>query len=116
GPTLFIYGGVNEVGAAMLLGPLVLIIAVVCLFGFMAVAPNDARVLLLFGEYRGSVKESGVYWVNPFFTKRKVSLRVRNFETGGERVEEHKDASGHVVKPQGRSTGRPSKVNDRDGN
>ncbi len=117
GPVLFIVG-VSGVGPpAFVLGAILAwAVSIVCMFGFMAVAPNDARVLLLFGEYKGSVKESGFFWVNPFFTKRKVSLRVRNFETGGERLEEHKDAAGHVIKPQGRSTGRPSKVNDRDGN
>ncbi len=117
GPGLIVAGGTGVGPSALVpLGIVALIASVVCMFGFMAVAPNDARVLLLFGEYRGSVKESGFYWVNPFFSKKKVSLRVRNFETGGERIEEHKDAAGHVVKPQGRSTGRPSKVNDRDGN
>ena len=35
----------------------------------MAIAPNDARVLLLFGDYRGTVRTSGFYWVNPFFTQ-----------------------------------------------
>ena len=86
------------------------------LFGFQAVAPNDARVMLLFGEYRGSVTESGFYWVNPFFTKKKISLRVRNFETGSITTPEQKDATGKVVQHGGRSAGRPSKVNDRDGN
>jgi regulator of protease activity HflC (stomatin/prohibitin superfamily) len=88
----------------------------ICLFGLMAIAPNDARVLLLFGEYRGSIKESGFVWVNPFFSKKKVTLRVRNFETGGSRVDERKDSAGHVTQAGGRSSGRPSKVNDRDGN
>ena len=52
----------------------------VALFGVMAVAPNQARVLLLFGDYKGSVKDSGFFWVNPFFSKKKVSLRIRNFD------------------------------------
>lgn len=50
------------------------------LFGFFIVEPNKAVVLLLFGEYKGSVKASGFFWVNPFMTKKKISLRVRNFE------------------------------------
>jgi regulator of protease activity HflC (stomatin/prohibitin superfamily) len=86
------------------------------MFGFMAIAPNDSRVLLLFGEYKGTVKESGFYWVNPFFSKKKVSLRVRNFETGSHSTPERKDASGNVLTKAGHSPGRPSKVNDRDGN
>ena len=49
--------------------------------GFLVVNPGDARVLVLFGSYKGSVKTPGWYWANPFLTKRKVSLRIRNFET-----------------------------------
>ena len=86
------------------------------LFGLMAIAPNQARVLLLFGDYRGSVKSSGFFWVNPFFSKKKVSLRVRNFETGSVILQEQKDAAGRVLQKKSRSAGRPSKVNDRDGN
>lgn len=90
--------------------------ALICLFGLIAVAPNEARVLLLFGEYKGSVIESGFYWVNPFYSKHKISLRVRNFETGSTSQPEQKDATGKVVHPKSRTHGRPSKVNDRDGN
>ncbi len=48
--------------------------------GFFIVDPNKAVVLLLFGEYKGTVKSNGFFWVNPFMIKRKISLRVRNFE------------------------------------
>ncbi len=89
----------------------------ISLFGFQAVAPNQARVLLLFGVYRGSIIDSGFYWVNPFYTKKKVSLRVRNFETGSTETAEQKDpTTGKVVTAKTRTAGRPSKVNDRDGN
>lgn len=94
-------------------------IAAVCfvgMFGFMAIAPNQARVLLLFGEYKGSVISSGFYWVNPFLSKKKISLRVRNFETGATTTAAKKDAAGQVISEKSRSPGRPSKVNDRDGN
>jgi regulator of protease activity HflC (stomatin/prohibitin superfamily) len=90
--------------------------AVVMACGFQAVAPNDARALLLFGEYQGSIKESGFYWVNPFFSKKRISLRVRNFETGSVTTPESKDAAGKILQHKSRSAGRPSKVNDRDGN
>ena len=86
------------------------------LFGMLAIAPNESRVLLLFGEYRGTIKESGFFWVNPFFSKRRVSLRVRNFETGSFASPEQKDANGQVIKKKSRTPGKPSKVNDRDGN
>jgi regulator of protease activity HflC (stomatin/prohibitin superfamily) len=86
------------------------------LFGFLAVQPNDARVLLLFGEYVGTVSQSGFYWVNPFYSKKKISLRVRNFETGSSNVAEKKNEAGVVIQHKSRTHGRPSKVNDRDGN
>ena len=100
-------------GCACVLGSLV---GIVGLFGFMAVAPNDARVLLLFGEYKGTVKDTGFFWVNPFYSKRKVSLRVRNFETGSVSTPEQKDAHGKIPQARGRTASKPSKVNDRDGN
>lgn len=86
------------------------------LFGMMAVQPNEARVLVLFGEYGGTVNESGFYWVNPFYSKKRVSLRIRNFETGSTTTPEKKDQQGNVVQHKTRTHGRPSKVNDRDGN
>lgn len=49
--------------------------------GLFVVNPNEAQVLQLFGDYRGTVRKPGLRWANPFYTKRKVSLRVRNFET-----------------------------------
>ena len=59
---------------------------IISLPGFQAIPPNAARVLLLFGSYKGTVTTSGFYWVNPFFSKKKLSLRVRNFETGSTRT------------------------------
>lgn len=50
--------------------------------GLFTVAPNQAKVLQLFGKYVGTVKTPGLQWANPFYTKHRVSLRVRNFETG----------------------------------
>lgn len=95
--------------------PIGMISGFIGLFGLMAIQPNQARVLLLFGEYVGSVKTSGFYWVNPFYSKKKISLRVRNFETGSTSRPEQK-SGGVVVQAKIRTSGRPSKVNDRDGN
>ena len=89
---------------------------ILVMIGFKAVAPNDSRTFLLFGKYVGSVKESGFYWVNPFFTSKKVSLRVRNFETGSTNTPEQKDAAGNIIQQKVQTGGKPSKVNDRDGN
>lgn len=52
-----------------------------CLAGLFMVQPNQGVVLMLFGAYRGTEKHEGLRWANPFFTKKKISLRVRNFET-----------------------------------
>ncbi len=49
--------------------------------GLFMVNPNEGKVLQLFGEYKGTAKVQGLRWANPFFTKKKVSLRVRNFES-----------------------------------
>ncbi|MEP7348306.1 MAG: SPFH domain-containing protein, partial [Gemmatimonadaceae bacterium] len=43
--------------------------------------PNDGKVLSLFGKYVGTVRDQGLWWANPFYSKKRVSLRVRNFET-----------------------------------
>lgn len=49
--------------------------------GFVLVNPNGSRVLLLFGKYIGTIKTNGLYWVNPFYSKQKISLRARNFDS-----------------------------------
>jgi len=64
--------------------PIFLIITVTAIFlapGFIMVQPNNSRVLLLFGKYIGTVKKNGFYWVNPFYTKKKISLRASNFDS-----------------------------------
>jgi len=61
----------------LLLIPLAIIVAI----GFIMVQPNNSRVLLLFGKYVGTVKQNGFYWVNPFYTKKKISLRASNFDS-----------------------------------
>jgi len=62
--------------------------------GLFVVNPNEARVLQLFGKYSGTVKDSGLRWANPFLIKRKISLRVRNFETGKLKVN---DSNGNPI-------------------
>jgi regulator of protease activity HflC (stomatin/prohibitin superfamily) len=88
----------------------------ICAFGFVIIQPNKARLMLLFGSYKGSVKTSGFFWVNPFFSKKKISLRIQNFETGSIITPERKDESGLKTIPKSHTPGHPSKVNDRDGN
>lgn len=57
--------------------------------GLFIVNPNEGKVLQLFGRYVGSVRVEGLRWTNPFYTKRRVSLRVRNFETAKLKVNDH---------------------------
>lgn len=113
---LFVVGAEAESLVMILLAIGCLVAFILLLFGFQAVQPNDARALLLFGEYKGSIVESGFFWVNPFYSKKRISLRVRNFETGSIMTPEVKDAAGKILTHKSHSSGRPSKVNDRDGN
>ncbi|MDX1326056.1 MAG: SPFH domain-containing protein [Arenibacter sp.] len=57
------------------------IIILLTLPGFVLVNPNGSRVLLLFGKYMGTIKTNGLFWVNPFYTKKKISLRASNFDS-----------------------------------
>ncbi|SPF44921.1 Membrane protease [Candidatus Sulfopaludibacter sp. SbA4] len=79
--TLLIGAIPAEQGVAIVLWLLVLIVALACLGGLTVVNPNQARVIQLAGRYKGSIKEQGFWWVNPLTTRRKVSLRIRNFES-----------------------------------
>ncbi len=75
----------NEISQALLV---IIVIADVLLFilncifwgGFMQIEPNEARVMIFFGKYEGTVKENGFFWVNPFYTKKKLTLRARNLD------------------------------------
>ena len=60
---------------------LLLLVVFFIIPGFVMVQPNNSRVLLLFGKYMGTIKKNGLYWVNPFYTKKKISLRASNFDS-----------------------------------
>lgn len=60
---------------------IVLIFGLFLSIGFMIVNPNESSVLVLFGAYKGTVKKNGFFWVNPFFTRKKISLRARNLDS-----------------------------------
>jgi len=70
------------------------LLVLVCWIGFFMVAPNQGRVLQLFGKYVGSERNEGLRWANPLYMKAKVSLRVRNFESGTLKVN---DSSGNPI-------------------
>ena len=58
------------------------ILAVILMLpGFFIVNPNSSKVLVLFGAYKGTVKANGFFWANPFYSKQKISLRARNFDS-----------------------------------
>ncbi|KAF1702464.1 SPFH domain-containing protein [Pseudoxanthomonas suwonensis] len=82
---MFISGvaGRGEPSAALLIGSVAgLAVALLLFTGLYSIQPNQAAVLSLFGKYVGTVREAGLRWNNPFYSKRKVSQRVRNFESG----------------------------------
>ncbi len=60
---------------------LLVIASILLMPGFFFVNPNSSVVLVLFGDYKGTVKSNGFYWVNPFFSKKSISLRARNFDS-----------------------------------
>lgn len=73
-------GALNEmaiVWAVLRTVGMIIVFVLLCV-GFFTLQPNEARVLILFGDYRGSVRKSGFHWTNPFYTKRKISLRSHN--------------------------------------
>jgi regulator of protease activity HflC (stomatin/prohibitin superfamily) len=81
-----VYWFVQELQAISVFGIIasstVMAVVFVFWFGFFMVHPNEARVLQLFGAYTGTAREPGLRWANPFYTKKAVSTRVRNFESG----------------------------------
>ncbi len=76
----------NNVFPTVLLVIFGIVADIVGLVGFFVVNPNQARVLQLFGKYVGTVRDPGLRWANPFYTKKAISLRVRNFETERSKV------------------------------
>lgn len=57
------------------------VLSIFLMIGFVIVSPNESSVLVLFGEYKGTIKQNGFFWTNPFFLKKKFSLRARNFDS-----------------------------------
>jgi regulator of protease activity HflC (stomatin/prohibitin superfamily) len=72
----------------------VVVVSLTCLGGVFTVNPNEGQVLQLFGDYAGTARTEGLRWSNPFYSKRRVSLRVRNFESAHLKVN---DADGNPI-------------------
>ncbi|GAB7183325.1 uncharacterized family SPFH (stomatin, prohibitin, flotillin, and HflK/C) superfamily protein [Kitasatospora sp. Ki12] len=88
-------GGNGGPGAALVaVGPVLLITSVVLLCGLTVVSPGQARVVQLLGRYRGTVRAEGLSWMNPFTSRRHISLRIRNHETETTKVN---DADGNPI-------------------
>lgn len=90
-------GAVDAGGAKAALiigGILVLLAAFIAMRGLNTVAPGEARVVQLFGRYRGTIRRDGLRWVNPFTSRTKISTRVRNHETAALKVN---DAYGNPI-------------------
>lgn len=66
--------------------PVGAILLILCLCGFMMLEPNEARALVFFGKYNGTFYETGFWWVNPFYSKKKVLLRARNLNADAIKV------------------------------
>jgi regulator of protease activity HflC (stomatin/prohibitin superfamily) len=79
--TFLVSNIINKNVTLAIIGLLVTLVIFICWFGFFMVNPKEARVMQLFGKYAGTVHDSGLRWANPFYTKMRVSLRVRNFES-----------------------------------
>ncbi|MGW5351884.1 SPFH domain-containing protein [Streptomyces sp. NPDC004031] len=101
GVTLIALGGTSAnkepragATALILLGVLIVLCALVTLFGLTQVAPGEARVTQLFGRYQGTIRQDGLRWVNPFTRRRKISTRLRNHETAVLKVN---DAYGNPI-------------------
>jgi len=79
---LFILGAIfSYIGVIVWLGITLSIVSFLTGLGFTVINPNESSVLTLFGAYKGTIKKNGLFWVNPFFVRKKISLRARNFDS-----------------------------------
>ena len=85
----FIAGANAEHGPTIVGSVLVLLTTILMMIGLFTVNPNEARVLTLFGKYVGTVRQAGLWFANPFYAKKRISLRVRNFETAKLKVNDN---------------------------
>jgi len=97
---LFVWAADNELMNGLITTVILITDAVLfvinCIFwvGFMKIDPNEARVMVFFGKYEGTIKENGFFWVNPFYAKKPLILRARNLDAATIKVN---DKSGNPV-------------------
>ena len=83
---LFVWAGITvwcfTVGETLfyILGGVMVLLWIILNCGYMQLEPNEARAMVFFGKYKGTFKETGFFWVNPFMDKKKLSLRARNLD------------------------------------
>jgi len=82
--------GYTDAVWGIIITSLLLVVIIILMAGFFIVEPNEAVVLLLFGKYKGTEKNAGFKWANPFLTKKKISLRSRNFNSDKLKVNDKK--------------------------
>jgi regulator of protease activity HflC (stomatin/prohibitin superfamily) len=88
---VFLIASIAAEDGVLIVGYILALAVVIFLyFGVFIVNPNEGKVLQLFGRYIGTVTDPGLRWANPFFTKKRVSLRVRNFETSKLKVNDNR--------------------------
>jgi SPFH domain / Band 7 family len=85
--------GVNR-GASILIGIVAVVVASIGLGGLTPIAPGEVRVVQIFGRYKGTVRRTGLRWVNPFSTRKRISVRIRNQESATVKVN---DAEGNPI-------------------
>ncbi|MDC1395920.1 SPFH domain-containing protein, partial [Bacteroidia bacterium] len=100
GLILMLIVGIGGISLGINLKNIFIIVLAVILFlflavGLTAVSPNGSRVLTLFGAYKGTVRDNGFFFINPFFKKQKISLRARNLDTPPIKVN---DSLGNPIK------------------
>ncbi len=81
-------------GLSVLVDVLLFALIIVFSFGFFAQQPNEARVMVFFGKYKGTFRQTGFFWVNPFMNRKRISLRLRNIDVEPIKVN---DKSGNPV-------------------
>lgn len=89
---MIIFGGINDVGLCIGGGIVLLLATIISMVGLFTLEPNEAAVMIFFGKYKGTFNQHGFYWVNPFISRKRLTLRARNLDA------------------------EPIKVNDKEGN
>jgi len=79
----------------VIIGSVLIPLFILTSIGFNVVNPNESNVLVLFGAYKGTIRKNGFFWVNPFFSRKKISLRARNFDSETIKVN---DSVGNPIK------------------